>query len=230
MPGQSWGALFGSLNPNVAAPLTDPLDQPTGATTTGSGRKADQSIPALQQAQVTALPGPAPVAVAPSNTWTQIGSSTLRGTPPDPWVKPGGHDDMPGLSPEHRSIMADTVANIGAMDAYFARMRKALEPKPWSTVAAGGIGTGLQMGSIGAGTIYPTRCMLQGVHNPSSAPVTFSVTDCGSGDPMPKYSGTVAPGTTSVIGTQGLYFPHGIMLMVMSAGGVLTFFGVDAAE
>jgi hypothetical protein len=230
MPSQNWGGLFTPIQ-QPDEKINETLSQPTGATTTGDGRKATQTIPGLKRVDE----GPQPTAATapsayPSNTWTQIGTSQLRGSPPDPWIKPIGHDSLPGMSADQQAAMGAMLAHLAKMDQFFERMRKGIEPKPWAVVSAGGIGTGLQMGSIGAGTIYPTKCMLEGIHNPTSTPVTFSVTDAGSGDPLPKYSCTVGPGTTTIVGVRGMYFPHGIMLMSMTSGGSLTFFGSDSAE
>jgi hypothetical protein len=86
------------------------------------------------------------------------------------------------------------------------------------------------MGTTGTGDVYPTRCLLQGVHNPTAASVTFAVMDTGSGDPSPKFSTTVGAGQTIPVGTDGMYFQRGISLVSMTAGGTLTFFGVDCVE
>ena len=211
-----------------ATPKVD--EQPTGATTTGSGVKADQAIPAAPRVLAADIPlgNHAPPSAQPSNTWTQQGPTNVQGSPPDPWVK-SLRDPIPVPSADSAAMLGQMLAHVGRMDALFTRLRACLEPKPWSTISAGGMGTGLGMGTIGAGTIYPTACLLEGVHNATSTSVTFGVSDTGSADPIPKFSCTVPAGITIPVGTRGLLFQHGISLVAMTPGGTLTFFGSDVA-
>jgi hypothetical protein len=223
---KDWGSIFAPAGKGRAD------DQPTGATTTGSGVKADQAIPALERVTEHYNPPAQNAAkLAPGNTWTQNASTTLQGSPPDPWIKECGHDMVaPPATEAQRAIVAAMLAHLERMDSFFGRMRSVLEPQAWSVVTAGGVGTGLGMGTIGAGTIYPVRCLLEGVHNPTAGAVTFGIGDTGSGDPTPKLAMTVAAGAIVPFGTRGVFFQNGISLLTMTAGGILTFFGSDAAQ
>jgi hypothetical protein len=161
-----------------------------------------------------------------NNSWTLKSPEhhVGRGAKVGPWVE---QQEAPPLTitPEHYAAASDQLGRLAALDAVVDRVAQKLRPKPWSAICSGGVGVGLAAGTTGAATVHAGRCLLQGIHNPTGASVTFSVADLGTGDSVPKYACTVASGATNIIGTEGLLFNKGVTILSMTAGGSLTFFG-----
>lgn len=207
-------------NPNTGLPGAN------GPSTTSTGTPGEHQNPQLQRIEVHNNPNPTgPITADPTNTWTKRNQALLRGSKIDPWVKNMSDEHLKKPSLGQDEQFAAQFAAMAQMDATIARWREKLFPKPWSAVVGGGIGVGLSAGTSGAATVHPMRCLLEGVHNPTSFSITFGLSDIGSGDPMPKFSMTLAAGQTQIVGTSGMLFERGITIITMTSGGVLTCFG-----
>lgn len=202
------------------------FDTPTGPTTTGDGVHPPVN-PELQRVEAHNLPTNVAPVRQRSNTWTDLNQSADggRGRHIDPWLD--RRETLPPPSPQWEAAAASMITSMTQVDAMIDRWRERLFRKPWSTLQGGGIGTGVTAGTTGIATVHSGRCLLAGVHNPTSSSVTFGVSDVGTGDPIPKFSMTLAAGATQTIGHDGLLFERGITLISMTAGGVLTFYGVS---
>jgi hypothetical protein len=202
------------------------FQQPTGPTTTGSGVKK----PNLPSPQVVPAGGVLPDSGAPmaqrSNTWTDLDQSDAppqQGRKIDPWSEQTKRDALPPMSAEAMAQIAARAMSLANYDGMITRMREKLCPKPWSCIVGGAMGSGVGAGTTGVGNVHSGRCLLEGVHNPTSAPVTFAIADAGSGDPIPKFSTTLSPGQTVSVGPTGLLFERGVALIV--ASGTFVVFG-----
>jgi hypothetical protein len=204
--------------PQQADPDTA-FQQPTGATTTGTGIKADQTNPALQRVAPPQQPGGKPAMPQPSNTWTQH-SGPLQGVHIDPWIKTQQLDNLPPPSFGNEEKFAEQFANLAQFDATMQRIRMKLTPKPWSRTG----GVPFTTGTAGAANIQPDRVLLDGIHNPNATiPTTIAIGEL-DGDPIPKLNVTLAAFGVVTFPT-GILFEHGVTVLTNSAGLPLTFWG-----
>lgn len=201
--------------------------QPTGPTVVGDGAKKN-TVPLPEQTEIAPIPQTGSIVGQRGNDWTDLGqpeSSSSRGRKIGPWMRQAASDIAPPMTHEQMQAIAAASLNLQTYDNLISRMRERLFDKPWAAIIGGGIGQGVAAGTTGVATVHAGRCLLEGVHNPTSVAITFGVSDVGSGDPIPKFSTTVGPGMTVVIGCTGVLFERGVTLIAMTGGTALTFFG-----
>ncbi len=136
-----------------------------------------------------------------------------------PWVR-SGNNMAPGIDV---AAVAAEFARLAQVDTFLQRVREKIWPKPWER-RCGAVATGGPMGgTAGAATVQPARCLLDGVHNPTSTPTIVTLAEL-DGDPQAKLSLSLAANGTQTFPT-GLLFNKGVTILGNTAGVNLTFWG-----